>query len=203
MLPPRPTQLLTLRLGLIVSFIAGLIGPTYSCLAQNEPWIPPRSTELDRLARSVEDALAADEIAELQPALVKLAERMMDGDPGGTVSLGDGYHTGAGPYLQLVLESLPAELARQIRGELRLALRSRFVTVPPAGIQPRLDRLRTRQMLDLGPDLLGSEWILPLAQAALERGDLAQYDLIRLRWGLTLESWEQKKPEPFADNLLA
>lgn len=156
--------------------LTGVVTPSHG---QNQPWIPPRSTEMDQLARSIEEALTTDDPLELKPVLTQLADRIFDGDPGGSISVGDGFHIGPGEYLKMTLEVLPQAVAEEIRNELRLSLRSKFLTVPSVGIDSRVDRNRTRQILDLSADLLGDEWVQPLIQAALERGDFGQWELLR------------------------
>ena len=111
--------------------------------------------------------------------MVRLAERIFDGDPGGTVTLGDNLHVGAGPYLKMLLETMPPELAEGVREEMRLALQSRFEKSPPVGFDSSLDRQRSRRILDLGKEIVGEEWLRPLTHAALERGDFGLHELLR------------------------
>lgn len=144
----------------------------------------------------MDEALSAEDPAELKPALVKLAERIFDGDPGGTIHLGQGFHIGASSYLKMVLAVMPADLAVGVRKELRLALQSRFETSPPAGFDPRLDRQRSRQILDLGSDLVGESWLMPLTHAALERGDFGLHELLLNQGDSSAESYEPTPNEP-------
>ena len=96
--------------------LTGVVTPSHG---QNQPWIPPRSTEMDQLARSIEEALTTDDPLELKPVLTQLADRIFDGDPGGSISVGDGFHIGPGEYLKMTLEVLPQAVAEEIRNELR------------------------------------------------------------------------------------
>ncbi|OUU23424.1 MAG: hypothetical protein CBC13_05610 [Planctomycetia bacterium TMED53] len=185
-----PFSLRTVSLCLLTLVLAATL--CMPAIAQNEPWIPPRSPDFDRLAREIEEAKLDPDSLELKPALTKLADRIFDGDPGGCFPIGDGYHVGAGPYLQLVLQSLPQEIAEEIRSELKLSLRSRFEEPPPPGFDPTVDRRRTRQLLDLSADLIGTEWIDALGHSALERGDFGHFQLLKANsdspWGSFLPS---------------
>ena len=188
MLPPRPKQLLARAIWLALC----LISLPCICLGQNQPWIPPRSADLDRLSRSVEEALITGDPSELNPAMVRLADRIFDGDPGGTFTLSEDFHVGAGPYLKMILETMPPELSRGARKEMRLALQSRFENSPPVGFDASLDRQRSRRLLDLSPEIVGEEWLRPLTHAALERGDFGLYELLR-----SFSPMAEETPESF------
>ena len=97
-----PFSLRTVSLCLLTLVLAATL--CMPAIAQNEPWIPPRSPDFDRLAREIEEAKLDPDSLGLKPALTKLADRIFDGDPGGCFPIGDGYHVGAGSYLQLVLQ---------------------------------------------------------------------------------------------------
>ncbi len=143
--------------------------------AQNAPWLAPRSAEFDSIVRPIDESSANSDYQDVRQAYLALVERLMAGDPGGSTPVGEGLFVGAGPYLRASLQRLSPVYREKIVQELRLFARSRFSAEQSIGIDPQLDHQRARLLIDLTPDILGTEWLQPLIAAAYERGDFSQW----------------------------
>ncbi|MDG1455070.1 MAG: hypothetical protein P8R38_02585, partial [Planctomycetota bacterium] len=146
-----------------------------SASAQNAPWLAPRSAEFDSIVRPIAESSADSDYQDVRQAYLALVERLMAGDPGGSTPVGEGLFVGAGPYLRASLQRLSPDYREKIVQELRLFARSRFSAEQSIGIDPQLDHQRARLLIDLTPDILGTEWLQPLIAAAYERGDFSQW----------------------------
>ncbi len=164
--------------------VALLVPPVPGMARSGEPeWIPPFSSDLDALVREIEDSQASGEINSIRDTLGDLAERLMDGDPGGCTPLGAGVSIGAGEYLRSTVARLDGPLRETVLEEIRLRAFNRISTTPLPGLDGDSDRRRISILLDLPraavPDTLASQ----LADSALERGEIQLWKrLVAMNW---------------------
>ena len=146
-------------------------------------WIPASSNELTPLVRRIEESLETGVEAQILDSLAALAERLVDGDPGGTTPVGGGLHVGAGVYLRATVARLQAPLRDRVIDEIRLRTLPRIPETPVPGLDARADRRRTCLLMDLPLGAVPASLARSLAESALERGDLHSWQRsLELRW---------------------
>jgi len=179
----------TLRRWRVHLLCAALLLPSLLGLARPaEPeWIPPFSSDLDALVREIEDAQASGEVNSIRDTLGDLAERLMDGDPGGCTPLGAGISIGAGEYLRSTVARLDRPLRETVLEEIRLRAVNRISTTPIPGLDGDSDRRRISILLDLPRAAIPATLARQLAESALERGE------IQLWKRLVAQNWSEPR----------
>lgn len=168
---------------------ASLETRTELLLAADPMWIPANSHELTPLVRRIEESLETGVDAQILDSFGALAERLIDGDPGGTTSLGGGLHVGAGVYLRSTVARLEGPLRDRVIDEIRLRTLPRIAQSPLPGLDARADRRRACLLMDLPAGVVPAPLARSLAESALERGDLQSWQRsIELQWIEDLEN---------------
>ena len=151
--------------------------------AADPVWIPASSNELTPLVRRIEESLETGVEAQILDSLAALAERLVDGDPGGSTPVGGGLHVGAGVYLRGTVAQLKVPLRDRVIDEIRLRTLPRIPETPVPGLDAGADRRRTCLLMDLPIGVIPAPLARSLAESALERGDLHSWQRsVELRW---------------------
>jgi len=175
-----------LTLLLLTALLSGAaVLPWASAMAETaEPkWIPPYSSDLENLVRQIEEGRASGEASQIREAFGNLSERLIDGDPGGTTTIGRGLSIGAGQYLRSTLSMLEEPIRREVLHEIQLRISNRISEIPVPGLDAEADLRRTSMLLDLPRGVVSPDLTRQLAYAALERGDLQSWNrLVSKGW---------------------
>jgi len=175
--------LILMLLALILSGNARVAAATMIQRADEPGWIPPFNSELDFLVRQVDESRASGDEVSIRDALGALTERLIDGDPGGSTTVGGGHSIGAGPFLRSTISQLNDRQRKIVLDEIRLRTASRFAEAQSAGLNTREDERLTSTLMDLPKEVLPPRLASQLAEAALERGDLQTWrQLLRRGW---------------------
>lgn len=157
--------------------------PADTTRADDPIWIPAGSSDLTGLVRRIEESLETGEEAQILDSIGSLAERLVDGDPGGSTPLGGGLSVGAGVYLRATVASLESTLQNRVLTEIRLRTLPRVPESPVPGLDARADARRTAILMDLPADTFPAPLARSLAESALERGDLDTWRRsVELHW---------------------
>ncbi|MGE4618813.1 MAG: hypothetical protein AAEJ04_03275, partial [Planctomycetota bacterium] len=163
-------RLLTAVTTLLVSSLIFL--PVAISSAADPSWIPSRSEDFATHVRRVEESLETGVEIQILDSIALLAERLVDGDPGGSTPLGGGLSVGAGPYLRGTVARLESPLRDRVIDEIRLRTLSRISESPLPGFDNAADRKRTSILMDLPHGSYSEPLARSLAESALERGDI-------------------------------
>ena len=167
----QPRVLSLLLLGWLLS--AGLsVVPLTRATAGDPVWIPAGSPDLTSLVRRIEESLETGVETQILDSIGSLAERLVDGDPGGSTPLGGGLSVGAGVYLRSTVSRLERPLQERVLDEIRLRTIPRVPESPLPGLDARADLRRTSLLMDLPDGTFPALLARSLAESALERGDL-------------------------------
>ncbi|MDE0959451.1 MAG: PQQ-binding-like beta-propeller repeat protein [Planctomycetota bacterium] len=194
--------LILMLLAVLLSGSARGAAATRLHLADEPGWIPPFSSELDALVRQVEDSRASGDTGAIRDALGAMAERLIDGDPGGSTIIGGGHSIGAGPYLRSTISQLDDRHRKIVLEEIRLRTSNRIVGTPSAGLDSQADARLTSTLMDLPKEVLPRRLTVQLAEAALERCDLQTWRQL-LRRGWIDDPGFDSLPSPSVTNPLA
>ncbi|MEE2856357.1 MAG: PQQ-binding-like beta-propeller repeat protein [Planctomycetota bacterium] len=182
--PASPAFPLTLLL--LTALLSGaevLPGASAHREAAEPKWIPPYSSDLENLVRQVEEGRASGDRSQIREAFGNLSERLIDGDPGGTTTIGGGLSIGAGQYLRSTLSLLEEPIRKEVLHEIQLRISNRISELPVPGLDAEADLRRTSMLLDLPQGVVSPDLTRQLAHAALERGDLQTWNrLVSKRW---------------------